>query len=514
MALRRNPDGSVTQMGGQVGGRGMAPRGGDVNQPLRTAAAPMPSGYGNYGRQAAPPPLTGAWGGNTQSPSERVGGTFGNAQQGYQIGPNGVKYWGYNNVAIGGHSVGSSAPAHDPLAPANAVALMGGGGYGGYGGVRGGAGITPGGGGTGRVAGAGGGAGDLASLLQRYQDRANADNEGRYVEGKGIITGGQADQLSELSAGRNRQNAIAGSISETALTREQRRTQQESAATTARLYGMGLSKTTGAIMANEGVLDRGAEREAAVGDQGKRLQLGIEQNYDSSLQNTLPSNRRELTNWIYNKDVQGPDVGLYANLLSRAGANGASGYGGYGGIRPGGGGGARRGGGGFNLSAGGDSGYNGDQNVNGAGYGGGSRGGGSLSGGIPFQSGAGLYDQYGGGGTPGGWDPALNQGSNYAGGDPFDLGGGGAGGGGYAQYEPSSLADQVSGTVTGGASSYGGYGGGGADQLIGGAGGGVAADPNSPQNQAQTAGVPVGSIVIGPDGRQWRKGPSGQFYPA
>ena len=485
MAIRRNPDGSYTQLGGQY------------------AAPPMMAGRGTSQSYVAPPssspppapaPPRTTYGGYTQTGGVQAGsvpasitsmlqmrqrmsdwGLKTPPAQGYVVSPWGVKAWGYDQVGFKGTSAGTSAPP-DPTYYARFNQMAGinaGSGTGGYGyGYGGGAGGT-----YGNGVGGSNNINDIIKQYQSAQDAANADNEARYQEGKGIIQSGQADQLAALSAGKDAQNAIIGNISNTDATREQRRTQQEVASQTARLYGMGLANNTGAIMARQGVLDRGAEREAAAGDQNLLRNLAVEQNYQSGLQNDLGNNRRELTSWIYNKDTQGPDLNTIAGLLTRAGAGGGGAYGGYGGTGinfgpraygggAGGQGGSGGGGGGFVLNRGGGRGSGGSDNL------------GDLFGGY-------------GGSRGGTWDPRLNRGypTSMNGGDGLNI-----------PFQGGPSADDLYGPLSGATGQP--YGGGYAPVTGG----------DYPGAYPENANVPPGVTVTGPDGSQWQRSVGGQWY--
>lgn len=212
-----------------------------------------------------------------------------------------------------------------------------GGAAGAYGGNPGGA------GGAGGYAGYGG----IPAALQAAQDAANADNEARYQEGLGVIRDGGAAQLGALDSGYQGLQGQVSGLSDVDLKREQRRTQQDVAGSLARFYGMGLANTTGAVMAEQGVKDRGAEREQAAGDRNTLLSIDLGRDYIRQQQAGMQANRGEETNWLFNKQTVGPDANAWTNLLSQAGAGGQR-YNGYGGVPSG----NNGGGGGGGVAAG------------------------------------------------------------------------------------------------------------------------------------------------------------------
>lgn len=234
---------------------------------------------------------------------------------GYTV-PGGGAPAAYNVPTSGGLYSGSGVSSGTP---GLTYGVGSGGGVGGVGGV-GGAGA----GGTGTVYGS-----DLASQLQKQFDQANADNLARYNEGKGNITSGQAAQNQTFQQGYQGLYGLAGQISDAQLQRVQRANQQDLASARSRFYGMGLANTTGAIMAEEGVRDISAQREADAADQGIKAQLALQQQYVNQQNADARANRNELNQWIYNRQDNGPDMALWSNILARPGAVG--GYGGYGG---------------------------------------------------------------------------------------------------------------------------------------------------------------------------------------
>jgi hypothetical protein len=316
---------------------------------------------------------------------------------------------------------GGSAVARSP----------GGAGYGGYGGAAGGGfnalrGASLGGGSYGSGSG-GANAGGIPAALQAAQDAANAENQARYEQGLTRIQTGGADQLAQLASGYQGLSGMVGSLSNVDETRAKRTTDQELASQTARLYGMGLANTTGAVMARQGIIDRGSQREQAAGDENTRLAIQLGQAQIGQTQSALAGTRGEETNWIANKVTNGPNAAQWSQLLSQAGANGG-GYPGYGG----GGGNA----GGFTLDNGGAPGgtqetqwhstlpTTAQNNANPKNF---------LPGGAYNSSGGAGFGGYGGNVLP----PADLTGEVAGGFGTSGAGGGGFGGGGPGDYQPA-----------------------------------------------------------------------------
>jgi hypothetical protein len=190
------------------------------------------------------------------------------------------------------------------LGPNNGAPVVGGyGGYGGYGG-------------------AGGGGMPSWQELQRKLDEANAANQNRYMQ---LLTGSdaaKAEELGGLRTGYNEMLGLAGKGADAQRMQEQQNLKHAEGAAQADATSRGLGNTT--ILSS---LRRGAENESAIRTQGindaqDRNKLSVAQNYyHNLLAATQGANNRKM-GFIENRTDQGPDLGMYYQLLSQPGAMG------------------------------------------------------------------------------------------------------------------------------------------------------------------------------------------------
>lgn len=207
----------------------------------------------------------------------------------YAMGPNGHALGAGSNVGQNGFGTFGGMMGSGQTSNANKDTS---GALGGAGAARGGAGIGAGGaglrpGGLGGI-GAGPGGSSAGGQLQGLVDSTNQANEGRY------------NQLLGLS----------GKLSDAQMQREKQRQDWQLGRVDQQAITSGLAGTTILPNLERGVVDDSALRQNEVSDQGIRSQMGI----------------------IQGRTDAPPNLGLYAGLLSQAGAGGAGGgYGGYGG---------------------------------------------------------------------------------------------------------------------------------------------------------------------------------------
>lgn len=372
MAIRQNPDGSQTRLGGSGSGPynpaapGLRPTGGRM---------PAPTGYGGLASSvqpmpAAPAPAHAGGGGLSQwlqqenrdhvMGSAMTGPEKSNALGGATImGGNGVTIGSAAGPNVGIHTINNGA--------AGGITA----GYGSAGGGYGGGGIRPGGGYGG--GGFGGGFG-IGTGLQNDLNAANQANEQRYNEALGINAQSKQDQLGAMQSGygnvygtigQNKgeqmgflndnlqaQQDLTANFGNTAHERENRRLASQNANSVQSLVGRGLSNSTVQDSVLKGNATDSAFLQNGIDEDVARQRLGIQSHYGDQGLDTLGRNGSALAaaqlsyadqvpNTIRNADTQrvgiiesrtdnGPNVDAYAHYLSQPGALGGGGYG-YGG---------------------------------------------------------------------------------------------------------------------------------------------------------------------------------------
>jgi len=138
----------------------------------------------------------------------------------------------------------------------------------------------------------------IISQLQAAQDQANAANETRYQEA-----------LTTLRGGFGRSEELIRDIGGTAARRIATGTQRLGASLRQDLTSRGLGSTTILAAVQRGVQEQGEEQMLAV-DEARRTALsGLQERAAGSISNLIAS-----------RFDQGPDAGLYSQLLSQAAA--------------------------------------------------------------------------------------------------------------------------------------------------------------------------------------------------
>jgi hypothetical protein len=183
------------------------------------------------------------------------------------------------------------------------------------------------GGAPGGAAGGGGAPGGFHpwDRVQSDLDAANAANEGRYQQLLGLADSGKGEELGALKTGYDTMLGAAGKGFDAERAREGQRLQGDLGGVQQSAIDRGLSNTSVRDSMERGAKDDSAMRSLSIDDAQNRQQLAVMQDYFSRMFGATQSANNRKMGIIEGRTDQGPDLGLYANLLRQPGAMGGAG---------------------------------------------------------------------------------------------------------------------------------------------------------------------------------------------
>jgi hypothetical protein len=161
--------------------------------------------------------------------------------------------------------------------------------------------------------------------VQADADAANAANEARYAQLLGLADAGKTEELASLRGGYDAMLGLASKGFDGQRADEGKRLQNDLGGVQQSAVSRGLGNTTVLDSLQRGAQDDSARRMLSIDDQQTRQQLAVAQDYYGRLANATSGANNRKMGIIEGRTDEGPDLGLYASLLSRPGASGTPG---------------------------------------------------------------------------------------------------------------------------------------------------------------------------------------------
>lgn len=177
----------------------------------------------------------------------------------------------------------------------------------------------------------GGGSGGVGGRLQGLLDDANKANEARYQEALGINAAGKDEVANTIRGeyGSIFSNLDAGTAE--ARQRNEMARVRDIGNLDADLAARGLTNTTLKNVFSENIRDRASLRDRELQADNAQRQIGVRERYAGLLSGALDDANDQRIGIIQSRDDLGPNLGLYASLLSQPGGGAGVGYFGGGG---------------------------------------------------------------------------------------------------------------------------------------------------------------------------------------
>jgi hypothetical protein len=162
--------------------------------------------------------------------------------------------------------------------------------------------------------------GGIIGSVQGQMDKANAANEQRYGQLLGLADADKSERTGTLSSLYNEIFGLANGLSDAGNKREADLTHSQLAQMQQSVIGRGLNNTTIKDSLRRGILDDSALRQKEIADTRAQQMMGLKGNYAQLLTSLLGDVNTNKMGIIERRTDQQPDLGLYAQLLSQAGA--------------------------------------------------------------------------------------------------------------------------------------------------------------------------------------------------
>lgn len=165
---------------------------------------------------------------------------------------------------------------------------------------------------------------NLYDQLQQFQNQANAANEARYQQGLGLLNANRGQMLGTLDEQEKAMMALAAGDTGAALSRERQALKQQQGLLQQDLAGRGLFPTTIGASLDRGLRDDSRRREEDIHERNRQAELAMRQWLTGTRLNALQGTTGDTVNFIERRTDQGPDMGIWAQILAQARGQGGA----------------------------------------------------------------------------------------------------------------------------------------------------------------------------------------------